>query len=49
MKKLIINSENSHLNDDNTVDVPPKESQTNTAPVVYMLGGVFVLVYPLTI
>nr|DAI28713.1 MAG TPA: integrase [Caudoviricetes sp.] len=28
---------------------PPKESQTNTAPVVYMLGGVFVLVYPLTI
>lgn len=24
MKKLIINSENSHLNDDNTVDVPAK-------------------------
>lgn len=26
---------------------PPKESQTNTAPAIYMAGGVFVLVYPL--
>lgn len=26
---------------------PPKESQTNTKPSIYMVGGVFVLVYPL--
>lgn len=26
---------------------PPKESQTNSAPTIYMVGGLFVLVYPL--
>ncbi|MCR2026939.1 recombinase family protein, partial [Anaerotruncus colihominis] len=25
--------------------IPPKENQTNTMPAIYMLGGVFVLVY----
>ena len=41
MKKLIINSENSHLNDDNTVDVPAKSFSKKK---IALLGASVVLI-----